>query len=176
MEQESWTPIVIVKTPPIHSLLNTMSEPRPAAKIWLETNEGYVFGPGVYNLLIAIREKGTLKEASQSLDMSYRFAWGLIKKAEEKLGAPLIDATKGGRRGGGSSHITELGEHYIMDFEKIQKMWQDFKEQYDNSVLVEARVVDSDNDLVVRIDDDIDLGQGSGISKDDLVMLRVQLA
>ena len=153
-----------------------MSEPRPAAKIWLETNEGYVFGPGVYNLLVAIKEKGTLKEASQSLDMSYRFAWGLIKKAEEKLGAPLIDATKGGRRGGGSSHITELGEHYIMDFEKTQKMWQDFKDQYENSALIEAKVVESDDMLVLRINDDITLNQGLKYSKGDLVKLRVHLA
>lgn len=154
-----------------------MSEPRPAAKIWLETNEGYVFGPGVYNLLVAIKEKGTLKEASQSLDMSYRFAWGLIKKAEEKLGAPLIDATKGGRRGGGSSHITELGEHYIMDFEKTQKMWQDFRDQYDGSKLIDARVVESDDDmLVLRIDDDITLDQKQGCSKGEMVKLRVLLA
>ncbi len=154
-----------------------MSEPRPAAKIWLETNDGYVFGPGVYNLLVAIKEMGTLKEASQSLDMSYRFAWGLIKKAEEKLGAPLIDATKGGRQGGGSSHITELGEHYIMDFEKIQKMWRDFRDHYDRSVLIEARVVESGNDmLVLRIDNDISLDQGSDYSKGDLVKLRVHLA
>ena len=153
-----------------------MSEPRPASKIWLETNEGYVFGPGVYNLLVAIKEKGTLKEASQSLDMSYRFAWGLIKKAEEKLGAPLIDATKGGRRGGGSSHITELGEHYIMDFEKTQKMWQEFKDQYENSALIEARVVESDDILVLRLEDDITIDQGLEYSKGDLVKLRVHLA
>ena len=157
--------------------MNTMSEPRPAAKIWLETNEGYVFGPGVYNLLVAIKEKGTLKEASQSLDMSYRFAWGLIKKAEEKLGAPLIEATKGGRQGGGSSHITELGEHYIMDFEKTQKMWRDFRDQYDRSVLVDARVIESDDEeLVLRIDDDITLNQNIETSKGDKVLLRIQLA
>ena len=98
-----------------------MNETRPASKVWLETDGGYVFGPGVYNLLVVIQEKGTLKEASQQLDMSYRYAWGLIKKAEKKLGAPLIKATKGGRQGGGSSQITNLGESYIKDFEKLQK-------------------------------------------------------
>ena len=153
-----------------------MSEPRPASKIWLETDEGYVFGPGVYNLLKAIKEKGTLKEASQSLDMSYRYAWGLIKKAEEKLEAPLIEATKGGRRGGGSSKITELGEHYIMDFENIQRMWRDFRDHYIGSTLVEAQVIESERDLVLRINNDIVLEQTSSSVKGDSIKLRVILA
>lgn len=96
-----------------------MEKARPAFKLWLETDEGYVFGPGVYNLLIKIQEAGTLKQASADLGMSYRYAWGLLKKAEEKLGEPLIEATKGGRQGGGSTQITILGEHFIDDFEKI---------------------------------------------------------
>lgn len=153
-----------------------MSDPRPASKIWLETNEGFVFGPGVYNLLKAIKEKGTLKEASQSLGMSYRYAWGLIKKAEEKLEAPLIDATKGGRRGGGSSKITELGEHYIMDFEKIQQMWDDFRNQYNNSNIIEAKVLESEGDLVLKINDNIILEQMNGFVEGDSVKLRVILA
>ena len=153
-----------------------MSEPRPASKIWLETDEGYVFGPGVYNLLKAIKEKGTLKEASQSLDMSYRYAWGLIKKAEEKLEAPLIEASKGGRRGGGSSKITELGEHYLMDFENIQRMWRDFRDHYVGSTLVEAQVIESERDLVLRINEDIVLEQTSSRIKGDNIKLRLIIA
>jgi molybdate transport system regulatory protein len=156
--------------------MNTMSEPRPASKIWLETSEGYVFGPGVYNLLKAIKEKGTLKEASQSLGMSYRYAWGLIKKAEEKLEAQLIDATKGGRRGGGSSKITELGEHYLMDFEKIQQMWNDFRDQYNGSSLVEAQVIESEKVLVLRINEDIVFDQITGFNEGDSVKLKIILA
>jgi len=156
--------------------MNTMSEPRPASKIWLETSEGYVFGPGVYNLLKAIKEKGTLKEASQSLGMSYRFAWGLIKKAEEKLEASLIEATKGGRRGGGSSKITELGEHYIMDFEKIQRMWDDFRDHYKGSTLIEAQVIESEKDLVIRINEDIVFDPITGFNEGDSVKLKVILA
>ncbi|MBD3206828.1 LysR family transcriptional regulator [Candidatus Bathyarchaeota archaeon] len=97
-----------------------MSRPRPAFKIWLETDKGYVFGPGVYRLLKSIQEKGTLKEASQSLEMSYRYAWGLIREAEERLGEPLIEASKGGRDGGGSTQITALGREFIEDFENLR--------------------------------------------------------
>lgn len=103
-----------------------MSKPQPAFKLWMETEEGYVFGPGVYRLLKAIQTAGTLKQASQELGMSYRYAWGLIKKAEATLGEPLVSASKGGRLGGGSSLITELGATFIADFELIQEQWKDF--------------------------------------------------
>jgi molybdate transport repressor ModE-like protein len=99
-----------------------LSKPRPAFKLWLETDKGYVFGPGVYNLLKSIEEKGTLKDAAKSLEMSYRYAWGLIREAEERLGESLIEATKGGRSGGGSTETTKLGKEFIEDFENLQKV------------------------------------------------------
>jgi len=97
-----------------------MKRTKPAFKLWLETDEGYVFGPGVFSLLKKINETGTLKEAAQSLGMSYRYAWGLIRRAEETLGEPLILASKGGRLGGGRTENTELGRHLIDDFERLR--------------------------------------------------------
>lgn len=97
-----------------------VAKPRPAFKVWLETDEGYVFGPGVYSLLKKVRETGTLKEAAESLGMSYRFAWGLVKKAEEKLGQPLLLSHKGGRAGGGGAELTEVGLRFLEDFSKIE--------------------------------------------------------
>lgn len=88
-------------------------------KIWLETDEGYVFGPGVYRLLKKVNETGTLKEAAEALGMSYRFAWGLVKKAENKIGEPLLHAHKGGRAGGGGAEITEVGKEFLDEFSKI---------------------------------------------------------
>jgi len=152
-----------------------MNEPRPASKIWLETDEGYVFGPGVYNLLKAIKDKGTLKEASQSLDMSYRFAWGLIKKAEDKLGVSLIEASKGGRQGGGSSRITDLGEHFITDFEKIQKAWRDFREQYEKSTLIKAKIILIEGEPALRIDEPIYFENISSLPPGEEVELRILL-
>jgi len=97
------------------------NKPRPAFKVWMETDEGYVFGPGVYSLLRKLDETGTLKVAAESLDMSYRFAWGLIKRAEEKLGAPLVSAHKGGRHGGGGVKLTDLGRRYLLEFTRLKE-------------------------------------------------------
>ncbi|MCW4014448.1 MAG: LysR family transcriptional regulator [Candidatus Bathyarchaeota archaeon] len=152
-----------------------MTAPKPASKIWLETDEGYVFGPGVYSLLKAIKEKGTLKEASQQLDMSYRYAWGLIRKTEEKLGDQLIEASKGGRQGGGSSTITELGEHFIVDFEKIQMAWQEFRDQYYSNSVVSATVIDVDGDLALKLNEPIYLPADTQNALGDEVKLKFLL-
>ena len=102
--------------------MSEISKPKPTFKAWLETDEGYVFGPGVYRLLKRVRETGTLKEAAKSLDMSYRFAWGLVKKAEEKIGQPLLHAHKGGRAGGGGAELTALGLQFLEDFSKVESV------------------------------------------------------
>lgn len=155
--------------------MSALSEPRPASKIWMETEEGYVFGPGVYNLLKAIKKKGTLKEASQSLDMSYRYSWGLIKKAEEKLGSSLIEASKGGRQGGGSSRITALGKQFITEFENIQEVWKEFKEKYDDSILVDAQVVNVNGCLAVELIEPVYIDPESQLREGESVKLRILL-
>ncbi len=156
----SSSPLGNVITHRASPLLNPMTDPKPAFKLWLETEDGYVFGPGVYNLLIAIDRTGTLKEASQQLGMSYRYAWGLIKKAEEKLGEPLIDAMKGGRLGGGSSTITETGAKYIKDFERIQDQWREFR----SSLRADGTVVRVDGkEVIVSFDSNVVLVKGDKV-------------
>jgi len=97
-----------------------VARPRPAFKVWLETDEGYMFGPGVYSLLRKVKETGTLKEAAESLGMSYRYAWGLVKKAEEKMGQQLLKTHKGGRAGGGGAELTEVGRRLLEEFSRIE--------------------------------------------------------
>ena len=157
---------------------------RPAYKLWLETDEGHVFGPGVYSLLRKIQEKGTLKEAAASLGMSYRYAWGLIKKAEEKLGEPLISATKGGRHGGGSTEITELGRRYVRDFERFRRMLDEVSEGSLWEIKVQGTVLDAAEkgdhvEYIVEMRDEplkFSLPRG-GAAKEvgDVVLLHVSL-
>jgi molybdate transport repressor ModE-like protein len=96
-------------------------KPHPAFKVWMETDDGYVFGPGVYSLLKKVMEVGTLKEASSELGMSYRYAWGLIRKAEEKLGEPLLVAHKGGKSGGGGAELSARGKSFLVEFESLRE-------------------------------------------------------
>jgi len=93
----------------------------PGMKLWIasEDGEGF-FGEGKYRLLSYVQSKGSLSAAAKELNMSYRKAWGDIRKAEEGFGVRLIEKTRGGS-GGGSATLTEEGV-------EIMNMYSEFKE------------------------------------------------
>lgn len=59
-------------------------------------------------LLLGIHDQGTLAAACRRIDMSYRYAWGLLQEAEAILGQPLVRSTRG--RG---AVLTPLGETLV---------------------------------------------------------------
>ena len=76
---------------------------RARFKLWFSTKqtEGG-FGDGKWRLLNEINNKGSLRAASEILGISYRKAWGDLKKAETLLGYDLTEKTRGGKEGGKS--------------------------------------------------------------------------
>ncbi len=82
--------------------------------LWLETPEGLVFGVGRALLLKKVDEHGSLRKAAKELGMSYRAAWGKIKKTEEIIGDKLV-VQSGSRRDG--YELTELGRKILEGFE-----------------------------------------------------------
>jgi len=92
-------------------------------KFWLETEDGYVFGEGPFELLCKIRELGTLSAAAQALDMSYRHAWGVIKDVERRLDAPILRTHKGGTRGGGGAELTEEGHSLVNEYYRLKEAY-----------------------------------------------------
>ncbi|MHC1742882.1 MAG: winged helix-turn-helix domain-containing protein [Syntrophobacteraceae bacterium] len=101
-----------------------MSESRqPVIRLhlWLETREGLFFGLGRAQLLQKVAEHGSLRKAAEDLGMSYRAAWGKIRKSEEVLGFRLI-AQSGSKREG--CHLTEDGrklmEKFLRWFEEVE--------------------------------------------------------
>jgi molybdate transport system regulatory protein len=73
-------------------------------KLWLSsvTGEG-ILGEGKIRLLEEIAARGSLSAAAGALGLSYRKAWGDIKRAEELLGYPLTEKHRGGKAGGRST-------------------------------------------------------------------------
>ena len=89
-------------------------------KLWLSTeNHEGVFGDGKWRLLKAVEEEGSLKRAAESLGISYRKAWGDLKKAEECLGVRFIEKTRGGQDGGHST-LTEEGKRWIKAYSDLR--------------------------------------------------------
>ena len=68
-------------------------------QIWFEDAGGEGFGRGRIRLLMLIDELGSLSKAAKQLGMSYRGAWGKLKKAEAVLGFALVEAA-GSKRDG----------------------------------------------------------------------------
>ena len=90
-------------------------------KIWLTRADGdpagkngqEMVGQGRIELLRRMAELGSLKKAAESMNMSYRLAWGRLKKMEEALGRPLVESSDN-RRGG--HRLTPAGAELIREF------------------------------------------------------------
>lgn len=93
---------------------------RARAKVWLEDGGRMVFGEGAYQLLAGIRRHGSLSGAAGELRMSYRMAWGVIRKLEGRLGYPLVESRVGGEEGGGTV-LTRAGEELLERFAELQR-------------------------------------------------------
>ncbi|HUW20107.1 MAG TPA: LysR family transcriptional regulator [Sedimentisphaerales bacterium] len=89
-------------------------------KLWLSSKdvEG-AFGDGKWRLLKAVAAEGSLRAASDMLKISYRKAWGDLKKAEEALGIALVQKERGGSGGGGSG-LTAEGERWVRAYERFR--------------------------------------------------------
>lgn len=88
-------------------------------KLWLSTRdiEG-VFGDGKWRLLQAIEKTGSLSEASESLSISYRKAWGDLQKVQEALNKSLVEKHRGGIQGGQST-LTKEGKKWVRAYTRF---------------------------------------------------------
>jgi molybdate transport system regulatory protein len=68
-------------------------------RLWLESDDGVVFGMGRLQLLERIETLGSLKAAAESMGMSYRAAWGKLKATESSLGKTLVERAGGCKSG-----------------------------------------------------------------------------
>lgn len=92
-------------------------------QLWLEDERGEGFGRGRVQLLRLIEERGSLSKAAKELGMSYRGAWGKLKKAERIAGVALVEAS-GTKRDGYS--LTPEGRELVERF----RQWYADVERY----------------------------------------------
>lgn len=93
---------------------------QPRVKLWFESQGESVLCAGLAQMLSAIREAGSVKQAAQQVGRSYRFVWARIKEAEQALGAALVDSRVGGA-GTGRSELTPLAEDLLADYAALQQ-------------------------------------------------------
>ena len=99
-------------------------------RVWLSTKDDQeILGDEEWQMLKIIAEMGSLKAAADEMKISYRKAWGDLRDAEQKLGFPLIEKTRGGEQGG-SSTLTEEGARLINAYNEFHLNLQDAVEGY----------------------------------------------
>ena len=115
----------------------------PHIKLWISApDRGDVVGSGRCRLLRAIERMGSLSAAAEELGISYRKAWGDLKRAERHIGRKLIVKSRGGA-GGGKTELTPEGR-------KLLEAYTGFKED------VEMYAMDSYERWIKGIFDDCD--------------------
>lgn len=78
-----------------------------------------VFGNGKLRLLKALEKHGSLQDAAKAVGISYRKAWGDLKKAECCMQQRLVRKTRGGK-GGGQTTLTEQGSRLVQAFDRFR--------------------------------------------------------
>ena len=79
-----------------------------------------------------IDETGSLRSASKCLRISYRKAWGDLKKTEALFDSKLVHRERGGRDGG-NMKLTEDGKKLLGAYGELNERLEMFlQEVYDN--------------------------------------------
>ncbi|MEL9990709.1 MAG: winged helix-turn-helix domain-containing protein [Thermoproteus sp.] len=87
-------------------------------RIWVEWNGNQIIGPGIYDILKAIDETGSIASAARKLGFSYKFIWTYLKKLEDILQVPLVQSKRGGRERG-KTELTEIGQLLLKHYEEL---------------------------------------------------------
>ncbi len=98
-------------------------------KLWLSsvTGEGVIEESNFF-LLKGIKEKGSLQASAKELGISYRKAWGDLKKAEALLGYDLTIRQRGGKTGG-TSELTEKAKKLLEAYDALHTKMDDAVEK-----------------------------------------------
>lgn len=78
-----------------------------------------MLGPGKADLLEHIHASGSIAEAGRRMGMSYKRAWMLVETLNAIFREPLVESTRGGRKGGGA-RLTAAGERVVATYRRLE--------------------------------------------------------
>lgn len=95
-------------------------EARLDVKARLHCGSEIAMGPGKAALLDAVDREGSISAAGRALGMSYRRTWLLVDTMNRCWRAPLVEATTGGKSGGGA-RLTEFGREVLGHYRDLER-------------------------------------------------------
>lgn len=94
------------------------------------SESGSVFGRGIANLCLGVREACSLNAAAKGMGMAYSKAWRIIKETEAALGIQLLN-----RDGAHGSTLTEEGDALLDAYISIDAQLQKDAEKAFKTIL-----------------------------------------
>ncbi len=117
-------------------------------KYLLKKGEDFIISDGRARLLELVEDTGSISESARELDMSYRHAWGIIKKIEETVGEKLVETHRGGKNKGGAA-LTEDGKDLLECYHELKDKHEG--KVYRNPALtVDGVLVEDDKVLLIK--------------------------
>ncbi len=92
-------------------------------KFWIENKGEVVLGGGKTALLLAVDRLGSIQRAADEFGMSYRHAWGAIRRIEKRAGFRIVETKLGGKEGGGA-RLTVKGKAFA---ERVDSLLNDLR-------------------------------------------------
>ena len=89
------------------------------AKFWLTIGPRTLFGDGKADLLEAVDRLGSLRSAAQSMGMSYRHAWGLLRELDKAAGFAFLEHSGTGPRT--NLRLTDNGRRFIDAYRRFRE-------------------------------------------------------
>ncbi len=96
--------------------------PEPARlkpRLRVVRGEEVLLGPGMADLLDALRRTGSLRLAADEMGMSYMHAWGLVRTMNRGFREPLVALERGGAAHGGA-RLTERGAEALSLYRRME--------------------------------------------------------
>jgi len=92
------------------------------SKFWIENKGEAVLGGGKAGLLLTVDRLGSIQRAAEEFGMSYRHAWGAIRKIEQRAGFKILDTRLGGKDRG--AQLTPEGKAFVKHVDSFLKNLQ----------------------------------------------------
>jgi molybdate transport system regulatory protein len=89
-------------------------------KVWVMFDDRVKFGQGRAALLRLIDELGSINQAVERFEMSYRNAWGYLRDLERAAGFHLLERKRGGGRAAGT-RLTPQGREFLDRYERFER-------------------------------------------------------
>ncbi len=98
-------------------------DPTPHASIRIRVicGDEIAMGLGKADLLEAIQETGSISGAGRRQGLSYRKAWLMVNEMNRCFATPVVEAMKGGAKGGGAQ-VTEVGREALRQYRSLQAL------------------------------------------------------